>query len=165
MVTRFAVVLAAFLAATPSVQTQKPPPGFQDLLRTGDVQALTAALDKDPALTNQRDRQGAQPIFWAAVYGQRAIVDLLLARGADPRSSSPLGTAVHGAVIGGDPEILRALAARGADVNGGGEDRLPPLVPVLHEQPRRPGRHLLGPGASDRSTPAGGPAIELSPAS
>ena len=156
MVTRFTIVLAAFLAATPAAQTQKPPPGFQDFLRTGDVQALTAALDKDPALTNQRDRQGVQPIFWAAVYGQRAIVDLLLARGADPRSSSPLGTAIHGAVIGGDPEILRALVARGADVNGGGEARVPPLILAARRGRLPVIEALLDLGAATEATDAMG---------
>jgi glyoxylase-like metal-dependent hydrolase (beta-lactamase superfamily II) len=115
-------------AAATANRTQDRPAGIQDLLRTGDVAALAAALDRDPTLVNRRDAQGVQPIFWAAVYGQPAMVELLLARGADPRSASPFGTVLHGAVAGGYPDIIKLLAAKGADVNAGGDRGVPPLI-------------------------------------
>ena len=128
MATKSTIVLTALLVAAVAAQSQNRPAGFQDFLRKGDVAALAAALDKDPALMKQRDAQGVPPLFWGAVYGQQAIVELLLARGADPRSSSALGTVLHGAVIGGNPEVIRLLVAKGADANGGGEAGVPPLV-------------------------------------
>jgi len=154
---RHRVVCVSLLVATVALspQAQDRPEGFHELLRTGDLAALTAALDERPALSTQRDAQGVPPVFWAAVYGHEPLVELLLARGADPRSSTPLGTVLDGAVAGGNPRIVRLLAARGADVNGGGQGSSPLLLAVrLGQLPVIDA--LLDAGASTAATDAAG---------
>jgi ankyrin repeat protein len=148
MASKLIIVLTALLLAAVTTRSQNQPAGFQDILRKGDVATLAAALDKDPSLTDRRDRQGGTPLFWAAVYGRQAIVELLLARGADPRSSSALGTVLHGAIAGGNPEVIRLLVATGADANGGGEAGIPPLVMAVRRGRLPVIETLLDAGAS-----------------
>jgi len=69
------------LMAATSAVSQDRPAGFQDFLRKGDVASLAAVIDKDPSLANRLDAQGVPPLFWAAFYGQKAVVELLLGRG------------------------------------------------------------------------------------
>jgi ankyrin repeat protein len=58
-----------------------------DAARTGNVARVNELLAKDPAAVNTKDaRFGATPLHWAALKGQDAVVDLLLASGADPRA-------------------------------------------------------------------------------
>ncbi len=128
MTTRSLVVIGAFTLAAVSAASQERPAGFQDLLRKGDVAGLTAVIDTDPAVVNRPDAQGFPPLFWATYRGQTEVVELLLAHGADPRASTPLGTVVHAAVHGRHPEMVKALAAAGSDLNDGGVAGNPPLV-------------------------------------
>lgn len=128
MTTRPLVVITAIALAAMTASSQERPAGFQDMLRKGDVAGLTTVIDTDPAIVNRLDAQGMPPLCWATFYGQKGIVELLLARGANARVSTPLGTAVHAAVYGGHPEMVTLLAAAGADLNDGGVEGNPPLV-------------------------------------
>jgi len=90
------------LMAATSAMSQDRPAGFQDILRKGDVASLAAVIDKDPSLANRLDAQGVPPLFWAAFYGQKAVVELLLGRGTPPES---LGREVHSEFREFDPFI------------------------------------------------------------
>jgi hypothetical protein len=128
VVTTRLVALAALTAAALPLLAQDRPAQPADWIRRGDVATLAAALDKDPPLANRPDPQGVPPLFWAGFYGQKAAIELLVARGADPQSTCQFGTALHGAVSGARPEVVRLLVAAGLDPNAGGPAGRPPLV-------------------------------------
>jgi ankyrin repeat protein len=74
------------------------------------------------------DGQGATALLRAAGGGHRAVVDLLLARGADPRHAAHSGaTALSAAVSMRHVEIVDRLLAAGAPI----EQRLPGDLTVL----------------------------------
>ena len=52
-------------------------------VRAGDVAAVGALLDRDPALVDARDDGGMAPVITAAYLRRREVTDLLLARGAE----------------------------------------------------------------------------------
>ena len=156
------VSFAAVLMGGVLASAQGPASDFQTWLRTGDVAAITAVLDRDPSRAGRPDAQGVPPLFWVASYGQRPLVELLLARGADPNARSPFGTALHGAVIGGHPDVILALVGNGADVNGGGDARVPPLVLAARRGQASSASALLKAGASvDARDAAGNTALLL----
>jgi creatinine amidohydrolase len=128
VVTKHLVALAALAVAAMPLLAQERPAQPADWIRKGDVATLAAALDKDPPLANRPDPQGVPPLFWAGFYGQKAAIDLLVARGADLQSTCQFGTALHGAVSGARPEVVRLLVAAGLDPNAGGPAGGPPLV-------------------------------------
>ena len=74
----------------------------------GDVAAVTRMLAADPSLASCRDERGATPLHHAAFAHQGAVVDLLLAAGADVNARD----ARHGATPGG--WALHTLRERGA---------------------------------------------------
>jgi ankyrin repeat protein len=53
----------------------------------------------------------------AAHSGHGEVARLLLARGADPNASAAGYTALHAAILRGDPELATSLVSRGANVN------------------------------------------------
>jgi ankyrin repeat protein len=90
----------------------------------GDVDAVAAALDADPDLldasgTNERVWHGsANALMVAAMTGQVAVIRLLLARGAYPKSVSesdvsPLAVAA----VDGRAEVVRVLLDSGSPVD------------------------------------------------
>jgi ankyrin repeat protein len=101
----------------------------------GDAEATRAMLAAEPDLARARDETGATALHVAAFHGHRAIVDLLLAAGADVNArddthgATPAGWAIHplrehGALLAieiedalfairrGDVELLTRLVAR-----------------------------------------------------
>jgi ankyrin repeat protein len=72
----------------------------------GDLTRVRALLDADPSLVHRSDRAGGTPLHRAVVGRRRAVVALLLDRGADVH-------AVHGAGLGSRngyaPENLQAI--------------------------------------------------------
>ncbi len=60
-------------------------------------------------------RVAMTPLVAAVVHKQRRIVELLLARGADPNRATGLGTPLHAAAGAGEAELLRVLVEHGGD--------------------------------------------------
>ncbi|WP_240317276.1 ankyrin repeat domain-containing protein [Achromobacter dolens] len=86
-------------------------------------QAAAAASD-DPY-----DNKGVPPLLVAVTSGQAAMVDALLAKGADPLGLAPDGrSALYWAIGGGDAAMLERLLAAGARLD---DPRLP-RAPATH---------------------------------
>jgi ankyrin repeat protein len=96
-----------------------------DAARNGDIDRLTALLDKHPEKLHAR----AKPYEWtllhtAAQKGHLAAVDLLLKRGLDvnAREKGDNTYAMHWAAAAGKLDVVRRLADAGGDVIGHGDD-------------------------------------------
>jgi ankyrin repeat protein len=87
-------------------------------LRRGDAAGVATALAANPRAVNGRTPGGATPLMEAALYGDVALVDRLLAAGADPRAANDVGAT---ALMWGlhDLAITRRLLDAGADPNAG----------------------------------------------
>ncbi|HEU4813672.1 MAG TPA: ankyrin repeat domain-containing protein [Xanthomonadaceae bacterium] len=93
----------------------------------GDADAVRRLLDLGLPV-DARDGQGCTALLRAAGGGHRAVVDLLLARGADPQCAANTGaTPLSAAVSMRHGEIVARLLTAGADL----EHRLPGDVTVL----------------------------------
>jgi ankyrin repeat protein len=93
--------------------------------RRGDVDTLTALLDKHPEKLEMRvPPYDSMLLFPAAESGNVAAVDLLLKRGLDVnyREKGDNTYAMHWAAAAGHLEVVRRLADAGGDVVGHGDD-------------------------------------------
>lgn len=87
----------------------------------GDVRRVREYLDAEPSLANFRDTCDRLPISIAAGRGHHDIVELLLARGADPNApepDAPRGKALLEAAFHGHTATAELLLEHGADPNG-----------------------------------------------
>ena len=90
-----------------------------DLARDGDAAALAQYLDAGTPATVTNEA-GDSLVMLASYYGHSEVVELLLARGADPNQENFKGqTPLAGAVFKGKAEIVQALLAAGADPSAG----------------------------------------------
>ena len=114
-----------------------------EAVKAGNVAQVEKLLDSDAALANARAESGESAILISIYYGQAAIRDLLLSRGAELNifeaaaagqlsrletleKSAPGAihtfshdgfTPLHLTAFFGQPEAVKFLLARGADVN------------------------------------------------
>ncbi|MCE5323900.1 phosphodiester glycosidase family protein [bacterium] len=85
---------------------------------SGDLARVQELVNDDPTLVNSQDVSGATPLHWAVDRNQRAMVDLLIALGANINAKKKNGvTPTHIAAGEGRNEILEILLTRSADVN------------------------------------------------
>lgn len=89
-----------------------------DLALTQRLLATATTPAKSAALANAANRYGVTPLSLACINGNAAIVDALLAAGADPNLALPGGeTPLMTAARTGKLAAVQALLTRGADVN------------------------------------------------
>jgi RNA polymerase sigma-70 factor, ECF subfamily len=86
----------------------------------GDEEMTRGLLREDPRLVTARDERGVHTaLHIAAESGNAALVELLLANGADPNALEPgdNATPLHFAAERGWMEVVRQLVAAGTDLN------------------------------------------------
>ena len=76
---RLAVLVAAVLACT-SIAFAGP---IHDAARKGDLKKVQALIQADPTLVNSKDSMGDTPLHLAALHGELAVAQALVAAGAD----------------------------------------------------------------------------------
>lgn len=84
--------------------------------RQGCVECARILLDAG-ANVNDTAPDGNSALVLAAHSGQGAVGMLLLERGANPNTDGAGYTALHAAVLRGDPDLVKALLAHGANPN------------------------------------------------
>jgi hypothetical protein len=84
----------------------------------GRLDVVRTFVGDDGRLTNGATReQMSAGAFWACQYGHREIVEFLLERGLDVSGTHKGETLLHGAALGGRPDIVRLLLAHHAPVD------------------------------------------------
>jgi uncharacterized protein len=93
----------------------------------GEIGRVQVLLDANPTLTNAVAEDGFGPLGLASFFSHERVVQLLLARGADPRRASSNAMKVmplHSAAAARSVPIARLLIAAGAPVDARqGHDR------------------------------------------
>lgn len=149
---------------------------FIDAATQGDVAKVKEMLQADPSLAEAKDENGLSVILKATYYGQRDVVEALLASGIqlnvfeaaatgqsarvhtlikdDPtlvNSYSPDGfTPLSLSVFFGHPETVDALLAAGAEVNAASREtmKLTPLASAIATAQTQIAKTLIEHGAN-----------------
>ena len=137
--------------------TSKQPPADLDpkvarsvlsAAKKGDLVALRAATDSNPALIWVRDKDGSTPLHCAAWKGHPQLVEYLLDVGADINDHNENGhwgtTPLHAAAHGNQKKVAEVLLSRGADVNAGNLSGKTPLQETEVHNARAVARLLEG---------------------
>lgn len=99
--------------------------------KSGDAVRVGELLAGDESLVNARDKDGSTPLHCAAWKGHVAVVEALLAAGADVNvrnQNEHYGdTPLHAAAHGNQRAVAELLLARGADVRAVSCNRRTPL--------------------------------------
>jgi ankyrin repeat protein len=81
----------------------------------GRGEQVKAALGAEPELARAHGVHDLPSLYFAAVGGSTEVAELLLAAGASVNEHSEAAAPIHGAVMGGRPEVVRWLLDHGAD--------------------------------------------------
>jgi ankyrin repeat protein len=81
----------------------------------GRTDQVLAELHSDPARARARGVHDLPVLYFAGIGGQLEVAELLLRHGADVNDAAPAAAPIHGAVMGGRPELVRWMLSRGAD--------------------------------------------------
>ncbi|KAK5605249.1 hypothetical protein CRENBAI_017050 [Crenichthys baileyi] len=91
---------------------------IHQLAAQGDVLQVAAHLSKDGSVLSRQDDRGFTPLMWAAAFGEKAVVDFLLEKGADPNTiARERESALTLASSGGYVDIIDSLLRHGVDIN------------------------------------------------
>jgi ankyrin repeat protein len=109
---------------------------FHSAVHVGDLPTVRSMLAVDPALATSVDEYGFLPIHLLDMYFDAAILDLLLAAGADINARSNDGiTLLH---IVTDADAVSLLVQRGADIEAKDAEGGTPLVEQANNQANGP---------------------------
>jgi ankyrin repeat protein len=125
----------------------------------GDVARVRALVDADPGLARAYAPDGFHALGLGAFFRHPAVVQVLIAAGADvsaPSRNRMKVTALHSAIAGQDRESSVALIAAGADVNAKQQDDFTPLHEAAQNGDREIVDALLAAGADPSATLSGG---------
>jgi ankyrin repeat protein len=147
--------LVALLAMAVSAQAPAPPDTLFAAIRHGDSAEVERAL-KGGISPDAVDTDGIPAVMAATLFGDTRLVDVLLARHADPNAKGPGGTtALMWAVT--DLAKVRSLLEHGASVNAKSDtDRTALLVAASYPRTVDVLRLLLERGADLRAQDKGG---------
>jgi len=108
----------ADLKVTATAPAGPPPASTQNVFQassTGNLARVRALVDADPQLVGARSPNGLTALHAAALYGQRATAEYLLAKGADVNAvARHSGTPLDVAYESGQTELVAWLQSRGA---------------------------------------------------
>uniref|UniRef100_A0A3Q1F3R4 Regulatory factor X-associated ankyrin-containing protein n=1 Tax=Acanthochromis polyacanthus TaxID=80966 RepID=A0A3Q1F3R4_9TELE len=91
---------------------------IHQLAAQGEVSQVAAHLSRDSSLISRQDDRGFTPLMWAAAFGEKAVVDFLLEKGADPKTiARERESALTLASSGGYVDIVESLLRHGVDIN------------------------------------------------
>lgn len=91
---------------------------IHQLAAQGEVSQVAAHLSKDSSLLSKQDERGFTPLMWAAAFGEKAVVDFLLEKGADPKTiARERESALTLASSGGYVDIVESLLRHGVDID------------------------------------------------
>ncbi len=87
-------------------------------MEIGDSATVAELADSFPSPINARDKRQRTPLHRAADWGDRALVELLLVKGADVNARDKDGqTPLHWACTFGRTRVVETLIAKGADID------------------------------------------------
>jgi uncharacterized protein len=81
----------------------------------GRTDQVLAELEADPERARARGVHELPALYFAGIGGQLEVADLLLRHGAGVNDAAPAAAPIHGAVMGGRPELVRWMLSHGAD--------------------------------------------------
>lgn len=133
------------------ILARKPPLDVFEAAAAGDLARVKELVEREGALASAYSPDGFFPLGLAAFFRRPAVVEYLLAKGADvsAQARNPMQvTALHAAVAdGGHPGIARALIEAGAAVNMKQRHGWTPLHGATHSGDRATVELLLSRGA------------------
>lgn len=103
--------------------------GLGAAIANGDFESARKMIERGADLEIKDSGAGASPLHFAVMKGNRPIVELLVARGADVNSRTRNGTTpLHTAVLYARLEIAEFLVGKGANVNAESVSGATPLA-------------------------------------
>jgi uncharacterized protein len=140
----FAVIDEAAAADRVVEATEQPAP-LVTAARAQDGDALKALLDANPRPdVNQRSSDGTTALHWAVYHDDVALVERLLADGANAKAMNDYGaTPMSEAAVVGNVQVLAKLLAAGADVESPNSDGQTALMIVARTSNVEAARLLL----------------------
>jgi ankyrin repeat protein len=97
--------------------------------KAGDASRIANLLTTNPRLVAEKDNTGATPLHYAAQYGRKNAVEVLLANKAEVNARENLGfSPLHEAVLGGFGDVVDLLLANGANPNATDVKMATPLL-------------------------------------
>jgi ankyrin repeat protein len=125
LVTLAAVVTAVTLFTAKGVPPEK---GIFICSCYGDMDGVRQALNWGTDINTKDDFRIWTPLHWAANFGHKDIVSLLISHGADIEAKNGIGERpLHRATSRGDVDLMELLLACGADANVRRDDGETPL--------------------------------------
>ena len=93
------------------------PVDFFTALALGEVDRVRADLTASPELASSRGVHGLPALYFAAIGGSVPAARALIEAGANVNDRAEAGAPIHGAVMGGNGEMVSLLLESGADVS------------------------------------------------
>jgi ankyrin repeat protein len=142
-------VLAAAPPPKPIVDLIEPPAPLVAAARARDVASVETLLASTPrAAVNQRSSDGTTALHWAVYNDDVALVERLLAAGADVNASNDYrATPLSEAAVIGNVDVLRRLLKKGANVESANGDNQTALMIIARTSNVEAAQLLLRYGA------------------
>ena len=109
---------------------------FHEAVHMGDVKTVRSMLATAPELATSTDEYGFQPVHLLDMYPDEAVLDLLLANGADINAMNDDGITILHIVT--DPDAVRLLIKRGASIEARDKRGWTPLIEQANNQQNGP---------------------------
>ena len=103
--------------------------GLSAAIAKGDFDGAQKMIERGADIEAKDPGAGASPLHFAVMKGNRPMIEMLVARGADVNSRTKNGTTpLHTAVLYARLEVVEFLVGKGANVNAESVSRATPLA-------------------------------------